>query len=84
MRRFAMMCCFAGVMLASRADIPSNDRPISNEGERGTSYGQILAGLALAGALGVGGVMAVRHLREKSEKPNANQEAPATVGAESK
>ena len=76
---------FTGSAFADVVPDPRNEHGIPYPPERtSSSYGTIVAGAALAAALGIGGAMAIRHLRDQQDKPKTSDGAPVPAAVENK
>ncbi len=89
MKGIAASMFFCVAMSGSvRADLvpdPRNEHGIPYPPERtSSSCGTIVAGAALAAALGIGGALAIRHLRDQQDKPKTSDGAPVPAAVENK
>ena len=80
-----LACVVTGSAFADLVPDPRNEHGIPYPPEKtSSSYGTIVAGAALAAALGIGGTLAIRHLRDQQDKSKPSDGAPAPVGVENK
>lgn len=78
-------CVVMGSAVADVVPDPRNEHGIPYPPERtASSYGTIVAGAALAAALGIGGALAIRHLRDQQDKSKTSDGAPVPAAAENK
>ncbi len=84
MKRVALSVLAAMVLAGSVwADIPPyprDSKPKAAE-EESNSTGTVAAGLALAAALGIGGALAIKKLKESDDQPKSEDMKPAPAEA---